>query len=178
MPGWDPFSGASLECGSSFWEVQRLGQPKAFSFHSSPTWLWIQLNIVKGFIAIILFLKLRVIVVRTNHSKMAQPQRQKLLCKFQRIFTKELLCADGTGGETSDGDTFSPATIIRYVYPYGDVSHISCDSKLWIVFVGLGCVCVCVLSFQCCMFPMSGECIITWLMASSGRGHLNAAFTS
>lgn len=103
MPAWDPSlcvpAGASLECGSSFWEVHRLGQPRAFSFHSSPTWLCIQLNIVKGFIAVILLLKLRVIVVRTNHSNMAQPQRQKLLCKFQRIFTKELLCAEGVGGD-------------------------------------------------------------------------------
>lgn len=30
--------GALLECGSTFWEVQRLGQPRAFSFHPSSIW--------------------------------------------------------------------------------------------------------------------------------------------
>lgn len=30
---------------------------------------------------------------------MDQPQRQKLLHKFQKIFTKELLRADDAGGE-------------------------------------------------------------------------------
>lgn len=43
--------GELLECGSTFWEVQRLGQPRAFSFHPFSIWLWIQLNIVKGLIA-------------------------------------------------------------------------------------------------------------------------------
>lgn len=84
---------------STFWEVQRLGQPRAFSFHPFSIWLWIQLNIVKGLIAIILFPKLRVIVVRTKHSNMGQPQRNKLLCKFQKIFTKLLPCANDVGGK-------------------------------------------------------------------------------
>lgn len=103
-------------------------------------WLWIQLNMVKGVIAIILFLKLRVTVVRTNHSNMDQPQRQKLLCKFQKIFTKELLRADDIEGRhlLKTSFFFSFATLRRHVYPCWDVSHIPCDRKLWLVFVGLG----------------------------------------
>lgn len=54
---------------------------------------------VKGVIAIILFLKLRVTVVKTSHSTMDQPQRQKLLCKFQKDFHKQLPCADDIGGD-------------------------------------------------------------------------------
>lgn len=47
---------------------------------------------------------------------MDQPQRQKLLRKFQKIFTKELLRADDAGG----GGDFC----LRYIFSFCDYNKV------------------------------------------------------